>query len=232
MGPFHSAIMFPLTILMPLRPLLVTILLFVGSLVAAADLKPVHVAMIFDDGPDPVQTPRLLALFAEEQVHVTFGTVGKHAEAHPELIKAAVAAGHEVANHSYSHQNPQGLADTTLENEILGGEATIAKAAGVAPTWYWPPFIAIDDRVRADTAKAGIKIYIPRKLAVSGDYMKEVTADEIFRRATTGIEDGTVILFHEWRADTETELKAIIGELRKQGCVFLTFSEMDKYLAQ
>jgi len=217
---------------MPLRSIL-TIALFLGaSLAIAADTKPIHVAMIFDDGPDPVQTPKLLAIFAAEQVHVTFGTVGQKAEANPALIKTVVAGGHEIANHSFAHKQPKPLTDAELENEILGGQKAIAQAAGVAPIWYWPPYIAIDDRVRADAAKAGITIYIPKKLVSSGDYMKEVDAAEIFHRATTGIEDDTVILFHEWRPETEMQLKAVIAELRKQGCVFLTFSEMAKQPAQ
>ena len=217
---------------MKLRPLFASALFLSASLANAAATKPVHVAMIFDDGPDPVQTPKLLAIFADEQVHVTFGTVGQKAEASPALLKTVLAGGHEVANHSYGHKQPKSLADSELEAEILGGQKTITQAAGVAPVWYWPPFIAIDDRVRADAAKAGIAIYMPKKLVVSGDYMQEVGAAELLRRATTGVEDGAVILFHEWRPETEQQLRAIIAELRKQGCVFLTFSEMAKYLAQ
>ena len=217
---------------MKLRPLFASALFLSASLANAAATKPVHVAMIFDDGPDPVQTPKLLAIFADEQVHVTFGTVGQKAEASPALLKTVLAGGHEVANHSYGHKQPKSLTDSELEAEILGGQKTITQAAGVAPVWYWPPFIAIDDRVRADAAKAGIAIYMPKKLVVSGDYMQEVDAAELLRRATTGVEDGAVILFHEWRPETEQQLRAIIAELRKQGCVFLTFSEMAKYLAQ
>jgi peptidoglycan/xylan/chitin deacetylase (PgdA/CDA1 family) len=222
----------PLPFPMKLRPLFASALFLLAALANAVDTKPIHVAMIFDDGPDPVQTPKLLAIFAEEQVHVTFGTVGRKAEAAPALLKSVVAAGHEIANHSYAHKQPKPLTDAELEDEILGGQKVTTQAAGVAPVWYWPPFIAIDDRVRTDVAKAGIAIYMPKKLVASGDYMKEVDAAEILRRATTGIEDGTVILFHEWRPETAQQLRAIFAELRKRGCVFLTFSEMAKYLAQ
>lgn len=214
---------------MKLRLTFVAALLLLGTL-NAADTKPVRVAMIFDDGPDPVQTPKLLAIFAEAQVHVTFGTVAKNAEAHPALIKSVVAAGHELANHSYSHQHPKGLSASALESEIVGAEEKISAASGFAPKWYWPPFIEIDDNVRTYAAKAGLKIYSPRKLAVSGDYMNTVSAEEILHRSTTGIEDGTVILFHEWRAETVAQMKAIIAELKRQGCVFVTYSEMEAQL--
>jgi len=41
-----------------------------------------------------------------------------------------------------------------------------------------------------------------------------------------------VILFHEWRPETATQMKAVIKELKRQGCVFLTFSQMAAYLGQ
>lgn len=214
------------------RSLLAVSAFLIGSIVAFAAPKPVHVAMIFDDGPHAEQTPKLLAIFAEEKIHVTFGTVGKAAEANPALLKRVVADGHEVANHSCSHQQPKDLTAEQVDAEVANGQAEIIAAAGIAPVWYWPPYIAIDDHVRASVAKAGLRIYYPKKLVASGDYMNEVDAAEILRRATTGIEDGTVILFHEWRPETAAQMEAVIVELRKQGCVFLTFSELAKRLGQ
>ena len=218
--------------MMPYAPLIPAVLFLLGSVALAAAPTSRHVAMIFDDGPHAEQTPKLLAIFAEEQIHVTFGTVGKAAEANPALLQQVVAAGHEIANHSYSHQPPKDLTAEQVDAEVTDGQAKITAAAGVAPSWYWPPFIAIDDHVRASVAKAGLQIYFPKKLVASGDYMKEVDAAEILRRATTGIEDGTVILFHEWRPETAEQMRAIIAELRRQGCVFLTFSELAKHLGK
>lgn len=214
------------------RLALASLCLFIASIVTAASAQPVHVALILDDGPDAAQTPKLLSVFARQKVHVTFGTMGKNAEANPRLLKRVVAAGHEVVNHSSSHQQPKDLTAEQIDAQVADGQRTITAAAGKAPVWYWPPYIAIDDRVRASVAKAGLRIYTPRKLVASGDYMNDVDAAEILRRATTGIEDGTVILFHEWRPETATQMKAVIKELKRQGCVFLTFSQMAAYLGQ
>ncbi len=198
----------------------------------AAIAKPIHVALICDDGPHPEQTPKLLKVFAAEGVHVTFGIVAKTAEQHPTLLEQVAAAGHEITNHSLSHEHPKQLSAAGVDEQVLEGQKITAKAAGVAPVWYWPPFIEVDDNVRASVAKAGIKIYRAKKLVVSGDYMNDVDGAEILRRATTGIEDGAVILFHEWRPETAQQMPAVIKELKKQGCVFLTFSEMATYLEQ
>jgi peptidoglycan/xylan/chitin deacetylase (PgdA/CDA1 family) len=61
------------------------------------------VALTFDDGPDPVQTPRILALLARYDVRATFCLVGKQAEKHPEIVRQIVAAGHTLCNHTWNH---------------------------------------------------------------------------------------------------------------------------------
>jgi peptidoglycan-N-acetylglucosamine deacetylase len=62
------------------------------------------VALTFDDGPDPVFTPRVLDILAQFGVRATFFVIGKRAEQHPEIIRAIAEAGHEVGNHTYTHR--------------------------------------------------------------------------------------------------------------------------------
>ena len=61
------------------------------------------------------------------------------------------------------------------------------------------------------------------------DDLREVV--RLLVAATTGVTDGCVILFHEWRAETAEQLPAILAELKRQGCVFLTFSQLVAYNA-
>ena len=192
----------------------------------AAETNAVHIALVFDDGPLPEHAPKLLELFAREQVHVTFSLVASNVQLHAETARAIVAAGHEVANHSFGHQHPKTLSDAELEHEIVAAQKVIAEKSGFTPRWYWPPFIEIDDRVRAAAKRAGIEVFPIKNLVVSGDYDRTVNAAEIKRRATTGVTDGSVILCHEWRDETLEQLPGILAELRRQGCVFETFSEL------
>lgn len=62
-----------------------------------------QVALTFDDGPHPETTPRLLALLAERGLKATFFVVGRQCEAHPELLAQILEQGHDVGNHTYSH---------------------------------------------------------------------------------------------------------------------------------
>ena len=61
------------------------------------------VALTFDDGPDPVQTPKILDLLAQYQVKATFCVVGSQVQRHPELVRRIAAAGHTLCNHTWDH---------------------------------------------------------------------------------------------------------------------------------
>ncbi|MEV6629365.1 polysaccharide deacetylase family protein [Actinoplanes sp. NPDC051470] len=61
------------------------------------------VALTFDDGPDPVQTPLILSMLAEYDVKATFCLVGEQVEKHPEIVRQIVAAGHTLCNHTWDH---------------------------------------------------------------------------------------------------------------------------------
>ncbi len=191
---------------------------------AAEPLK--RVALVFDDGPRPQDAEPLLALLKHENVRVSFSLVGDRVKENPATARAIAAAGHEINNHSQTHVHPKDLSDAALDREVGAAQEELIAVLGHAPRWYWPPFLEIDDRVRAAVAHAGLTPYIPDHLVSSKDWDTTVTAAEIYQRATTDVTDGTVILCHEWRAETRQQLPAILAELRRQHCVFLTFSEL------
>jgi peptidoglycan-N-acetylglucosamine deacetylase len=64
-----------------------------------------YVALTFDDGPDPEFTPAILKLLDRYDVKATFNVMGWNALKHPELLKQAVSAGHEIGNHTWSHRD-------------------------------------------------------------------------------------------------------------------------------
>ena len=204
-----------------------TVLIIVGMAlnVAHADSAK-RVALVFDDGPKPADAGPLLALLAKENVKVTFALVGDRVDENPATAKTITAAGHEVVNHSQTHVHARDLSDAALDREVAAAQQKIKAATGVAPKWYWPPFLETDDRVRAAVSRAKLAIYTPRHLVVSMDYDRAVPAAEILRRATTDVRDGSVILFHEWRKETREQLPAVLADLRRQGFGFVTFSEL------
>jgi peptidoglycan-N-acetylglucosamine deacetylase len=97
------------------------------------------VALTFDDGPDPELTPRILEVLADYHAKATFNLVGWNATRHPGLVRAVVAAGHELGNHTWTHLDlAEQTARQTHRQLDLGCQA-IEAVAGVRPRWFRPP---------------------------------------------------------------------------------------------
>ena len=201
------------------------LLLFAGTASAAT-----RVAFIFDDGPDVAQNAKLLQVLKDSGVKATFAFVGRNVEAHPELARAAAAAGHDLCNHSFTHPHLRQLDDAKVKDELARTSQAIEKAVGRPPSFFWAPFLETDERVaRLTLESTGLRHFPVARghLVSTGDWdAKNVDAAAIYRNATTGVRDLTVILCHEWRAETIAQLPAIIAELRRQGAEFLTFTEL------
>jgi peptidoglycan/xylan/chitin deacetylase (PgdA/CDA1 family) len=105
---------------------------------SVATREPV-VALTFDDGPNPRYTERVLSLLAARGVKASFFMIGRLVQQHPDLVRAMVAAGHEVGNHSWSHLSPALIGAATARVEIDRAADAIAAAAGTRPVWYRPP---------------------------------------------------------------------------------------------
>lgn len=98
------------------------------------------VALTFDDGPDPVWTPRVLDLLARQAVRATFFLVGARAARHPEVVRAIAAGGHELANHSWSHRSLWLLGPRRTAEEIGRAHDLLADLTGRPPRFFRPPW--------------------------------------------------------------------------------------------
>jgi peptidoglycan/xylan/chitin deacetylase (PgdA/CDA1 family) len=95
------------------------------------------VALTFDDGPDPVQTPRILDLLAANHVKATFCLVGENVAAHPDLVARIVAEGHTVCDHSWNHSLTLGHEKpAAIRADLERTNAAILKAAPGAQIKY------------------------------------------------------------------------------------------------
>lgn len=106
------------------------------------------VSLTFDDGPDPDATPALLRLLRNRRVRAAFFVVGEKADRHPDLIRAMLADGHAVGNHSLHHdpalmlRRPTAIfRDIAQSQRILEriGGASLPDTAPCAGTAGHPP---------------------------------------------------------------------------------------------
>jgi len=201
----------------------------VDSTKPANETPVMHVALMIDDGPS-ANTIRLLKVLKDADVKANFDLIGSNCEKNPELLLAIKADGHQILNHSYSHAQPATLTPAELTDDVVKCNTAMERIMGSQPHWYWPPYIAIDPRHEGILSTHGMEMANYSTLVGAGDYDESVSAETIRDDSIAKAEDGSLILFHEWRDATVDMMPAIIEGLRAKGAVFLTYDEMDKYL--
>ena len=97
------------------------------------DVSHREVALTFDDGPHPRDTPRLLEILEKHKVRATFHLVGEHAGRHPDLVRQVHACGHQLALHCYRHIPFPLESAETLRQGLDHTQRLLAGAAGVSP---------------------------------------------------------------------------------------------------
>jgi peptidoglycan/xylan/chitin deacetylase (PgdA/CDA1 family) len=112
--------------------------LFGSSLIAPP--RPGELALTFDDGPNPIWTPRLLDLLSRRGVRATFFLVGSRAQAEPALVRQIAAAGHLIGNHSWTHLNLALASSATIDDQLTRTSDTLAQITGAPPRFFRPPF--------------------------------------------------------------------------------------------
>jgi peptidoglycan/xylan/chitin deacetylase (PgdA/CDA1 family) len=105
-----------------------------------APQRPGELALTFDDGPNPIWTPRLLDVLASHGVHATFFMVGSHAQAEPALVRRVLAAGHLIGNHSWSHPNLAYTRASRVRQELVRSKDALEQLTGQPLVYFRPPF--------------------------------------------------------------------------------------------
>ena len=98
-----------------------------------------YVAMTFDDGPHPQNTPRLLDILRTRNIKATFYVIGRNVDRYPHIVRRIVAEGHEIGNHTYTHRKLTTLSNSELLREMRRTEDAIVRAAAVKPRTMRPP---------------------------------------------------------------------------------------------
>ncbi|MBU0513151.1 MAG: polysaccharide deacetylase family protein [Proteobacteria bacterium] len=168
------------------------------------------VALTFDDGPDPETTPKLLDLLDKHSVSAAFFIIGDKAEAHPDLIKAILARGHEIGNHSQTHDPILMLRrKRTLLKQIEACQKTLVRF-GIAPLAFRPPVGITNPRLRPVMKRLGMYIVVFDCAGRDvGNRRVQGLADRILLR----VRPGSIIVFHDRRPAEGIAVEEWLGEV-------------------
>jgi chitin deacetylase len=201
---------------------------FFGRLVPRVNTSERVVALTFDDGPAPGATGQILAALERSRVRATFFVTGAELEANMAEGRRIVAAGHELGNHSYSHERMVFVTPSRVREEIERTDKLIRDAGHRGEIYFRPPY--------------GKKLFaLPHYLSETGrtsvtwdvepDSYPEIAADSdrITEHVLSEARPGSIIILHVMYPSRVESLKAvekIVAGLRARGYSFKTVSEL------
>lgn len=203
-----------------------------GAALRTARPRPHVIALTFDDGPDPVWTPQILAVLREQNVHATFFMVGSQAIADPELVRRVVADGNEVGVHTLTHADLTTLPPWWQSLEINDARLALAGITGQQTSWLRPPYSsqngAVDDAMFSVIEHAATDGYLVGLATLDSEDWSRPGVEQIVQNATPTGDDGQVLLLHDGggdRSETVAALRRLIPELKAKGYTFETLSD-------
>lgn len=183
-----------------------------------------RVTFTFDDGPHPIYTPQILQVLEDEKVQATFFCIGKHAEQHPELIRAIAAKGHTIGNHTYQHTHLFGLMPTVkVREEIQHGKRVIHAILGKTPRMFRPPFGVLNPKI-AQAVEAERDVIIGWDLRSRDGVAR--SEKQILNRVLPRLQSSTLLLFHDTNMHTPGALRQVIQLCRKNGTEIVSLQQL------
>ncbi|NMB12653.1 MAG: polysaccharide deacetylase family protein [Firmicutes bacterium] len=191
------------------------------------------IALTFDDGPDPLYTPRILDILKEKEVSATFFLLGKHAEQYPHIVRRIAEEGHDIGNHTYSHRNLYGLDEPSTWNEIARADTAISDIIDTKIYLFRPP----RGMYTQSTVKFAHELQYTTVLwSISSRDWAEISSGNVERNILRNTKGGDILLFHDsgsiigtsggYRYNTVNALPIIIDGLRAKGFHFVTVNQL------
>ncbi len=184
--------------------------------------KPM-IAITFDDGPNLDTTPLVLDLLEEYHVKASFFLIGDNINMSTKtVIERSYALGCDIQNHSMTHSDMTKFSPDEMQKEITTLSKMITDIVGKEPSFFRPPYIAVND-----TMFKTIDLTFICGLGCD-DWNPSVTTEERIQSVLSQAQDGAIILLHDSSGNTQTveALKTIIPTLLNDGYQLVTITEL------
>jgi cellulose synthase/poly-beta-1,6-N-acetylglucosamine synthase-like glycosyltransferase/peptidoglycan/xylan/chitin deacetylase (PgdA/CDA1 family)/spore germination protein YaaH len=203
-----------------------------------------QIALSFDDGPDPVWTPRILDVLNKYHVVGTFFMIGAEAQNYVGVMQRVYREGHEIGNHTWFHPDISEISNGSVDLELNLTERLFAAKLGVQPLYFRPPY-SIDQEPDTNDQAAPIAHIEDHGYVIVGDKIDTDDWDEHPRKSPQEIANsvfqqidqmqsrpwmrGSIILLHDGGGDrsaTVAALPVLIQALRDRGYQIVPVSQL------
>ncbi len=185
-----------------------------------------YIAFTFDDGPHPVQTPRVLKMLKERNIKATFFCLGECVAQNPDVAKQIVEEGHEIANHSWNHPQLSKMSEAAVKDQLDRAHNVIKQTTGITPTLMRPPYGAFTAKQRTwANAVWNYKIILWDVDSLDWKHRTPAKTESIIMKET---KNGSIILCHDIHKTTIDAMPATLDALLAKGFKFVTVTELLK----
>jgi peptidoglycan/xylan/chitin deacetylase (PgdA/CDA1 family) len=183
------------------------------------------VALTFHGAGDPALTHRALQILGAHGAHVTVFAVGTWLSDHPELGRAIVAAGHDLGNHTWSHQTLPRLSSAAATAEIEKGAKAVAAIDGSSPYLFRPSGTPTSTpTIRAAARASGYARCISYDVDPA-DYQDPGSA-AVAARTLAAVRAGSIVSLHLGHPGTIEALPTILAGLAARGLHAVTMTRL------
>jgi len=188
-----------------------------------------EIALTFDDGPHPRDTPQVLDVLAKHNVHATFFLVGRYVEHHPNLVKQIHQSGHQLALHCYRHLPFPIESASTLKGQLNQSRTAIADICGISPETIRhirPPYGFFTSKTLSMLNEWGFDLVLWDNMPLHFIQPTSWTINQIYKNT----DPDSIIALHDgnrhgskvaWIIDT------IIPTLKEQGYSLIKIEDME-----
>jgi peptidoglycan/xylan/chitin deacetylase (PgdA/CDA1 family) len=156
---------------------------------------PRHVALTFDDGPDPDATPAVARVLGERAVTATFFLLGQMVAKAPGLAADLAAAGHEIGVHGWEHRYLTMRGPRATLDDIRRATDLIGSATGTAPRLFRPPYGVLTGGALLAARQLGLT---PVLWGTWGrEWSAGATPASVYRSLTARLHGGVTVLLHD-----------------------------------
>jgi cellulose synthase/poly-beta-1,6-N-acetylglucosamine synthase-like glycosyltransferase/peptidoglycan/xylan/chitin deacetylase (PgdA/CDA1 family) len=191
-----------------------------------------RLVLTFDDGPDPLWTPKVLDVLKKHDAHAVFFVTGTMASRYPDLVRRMVEEGHEVGLHTFNHPDLSYQSKKRIDWELSQNQLALSGAAGIRTSLFRPPYSsfadAMDNRSWPVTEYIGDRGYITVVNNTDSEDWRKPGVEEIIRKATPKGGKGAIVLMHDSGGDRHQTVEALdrmLPDLREQGYAFSNLTE-------
>ncbi len=183
-----------------------------------------YIAMTFDDGPHATNTPRLLNMLAQRNIKATFFVVGTCVKEYPQITRRILAEGHELANHTWSHQALSSLSAEKVSEQLRKTHDAVREATGYQMRLMRPPYGATNLRVKQQCfSEFGYSTIL---WSVDPLDWKRPGSSVVASRIINATHPGAIILSHDIHAATIDAMPQTLDTLLAKGYKFVTVSQL------